>query len=175
MNSKILLSVGLLLTGIGVGFLWDTGGAKSGSDAAMALAEENNQLLVSIEERMGRASFRHTFSQSDECTQWSGLLPPLKQAIEESVQSAVALSGSGAGHMPSVPSSRPPTQEQAALYESVKQRIYAYASSGEPLLDAMGKDRDFQQLSTSQKKRLAREVVQRFNQGEITMTQLRGR
>ncbi len=173
MYSKILSSLVVLLLGVAVGFWLDTGHDVPANGAAVALTEQNNQLLASIDKRLGQAAFHNTFSQGDECADWSALLPPLKQAIKESVQSLAVQGGSSAPPLADEPSQ--PTEEQAAMYQSVKQRIYAYASSGEPLLEAMGKDRDFQQLSASQKKRLAREVARRFNQGEITLTQLRGR
>ncbi len=67
-----------------------------------------------------------------------------------------------------------PTDEQQELYQSVERRIYFYADSGEPLLEAKAGDEDFQRLSESQKKQLETEVAQRYNRGEITLSQLRG-
>lgn len=175
MNSKIVLPLVALLLGVAVGFWLDAGHEVPTNPAAVDLAEQNNRLLASIDERLGQTAFRRTFSRSGECADSAALLPSLKQAIEESVQSLAMPGGGGTAPVSPPNETRRPTEEQVARYQSVKQRIYTYASSGEPLLEAMGKDRDFQQLSASQKKRLAREVAQRFNQGEITLTQLRGR
>lgn len=158
-----------------MGFWLDSGDDVSANGAAIALTEQNHQLLTSIDRRLGQTSFPHTFSDSDECAEWAALLPSLKQTIKESVQSLAVGEGTTATSTPLADETQPPSQEQTTMYQSVKQRIYNYASSGEPLLEAMGNDPDFQQLSASQKQRLAREVVQRFNRGEITMSQLRGR
>lgn len=175
MYSKIFSSLVALLLGVAMGFWWDSGHEVPANASTIELAEQNNRLLASIDERLGQASFRHTFSQGGECADLSALLPPLKRTIKESVQSLAGEDGARAMPISETGESNPPTEEQVAMYQSVKQGLYTYASSGEPLLEAMGNDRDFQQLSASQKKRLAREVAQRFNQGEITMSQLRGR
>jgi hypothetical protein len=68
-----------------------------------------------------------------------------------------------------------PTEKQLDLYKDMQQRIYTYAASGQPLMEAMSSDPEFQQLTNEQKKQLAIEIVGRFNRGEITMDQIQGR
>ncbi|WP_027329090.1 hypothetical protein [Marinimicrobium agarilyticum] len=174
MHSKALLPIAALCIGVASGFWLDADSERPRSHGATAVAKQNNQLLHSIEETLGRASFQQTFASGGDCRDVSTLLPELKATIDESIQSIAAQHPAAPGKVAQLAETTTSTTEQKALYRSVEQRIYAYASSGEPLLQAMGNDQDFQRLSASQKKRLAREVAQRFNQGEISLAQLRG-
>lgn len=175
MYAKSLLSVMSLLIGLVAGFWLNAERSEPVNGSVSALAEQNNQLLHKLDETLIRFDALPQASITDNCADLTALLPELKQTLRDSVQAVAAHTFANQHNAGSraLPDSLP-TDEQQELYQSVERRIYSYADSGEPLLEAMAGDEDFQRLSESQKKQLATEVAQRYNRGEITLSQLRG-
>lgn len=137
-----------------------------------ALVRSNHRLLKRLDRRLNDLD-----TAGGGCEPPAGLVSDIRSAVRQTlenstVNSAKSVPSSGNGTRPSEVQ---PSRKQQERFETVKQRIYSYASSGRPLIKALGADSDFQKLTEGQKKRIMTEVANRFNRGEITMDQLRGR
>lgn len=173
MKTSTLLITASLLFGIVIGYWSGNPTQKNLSDKRYNMINENNALLEKVHNRLNHIETESTKSiAAGNCQTYAGLLSSIRETISESIR------GSSAGSIAAtaVASDRPdPTKKQLKLYDAMEQRIYTYATSGQPLVQAMSSDPEFQQLTNEQKKQLAMEVVGRFNRGEITMDQIQGR
>jgi hypothetical protein len=173
MKTYTLLIAVSFMFGIVMGYWSGDPTQKDLTDKHYNMIHENNALLEKVHNRLNHLEMESTkMVAAGNCQTYAGLLSSIRETISESIgdSSAGPIAATAvAGHRAD------PTEEQHKLYNAMEQRIYAYATSGQPLLDAMSSDPQFDQLTIEQKKQLAMEVVDQFNRGEITMDQIQGR
>ncbi|MBB3060129.1 hypothetical protein [Microbulbifer rhizosphaerae] len=173
MKVHTLLIAALFLFGIVIGYWTGTPDNQDLMDKHYNMIHENNALLEKVHNRLNQLETETTRQVvAGNCQTYAGLLSSIRETISESIRDLSVRSVEA-----TLPASQhaDPTERQLELYDAMKARIYAYATSGQPLMEAMSSDPEFQQLTNEQKKQLAMDVVSRLNRGEITMDQIQGR
>ncbi|WP_308367389.1 MULTISPECIES: hypothetical protein [unclassified Microbulbifer] len=173
MKRYTLLVSASLLFGIAIGFWIGNPAQHNLMDKHYNMVHENNTLLEKVHNRLNQLETESIKRLAvGNCQTYAGLLSSIRETISKSIldSSPGPITAASTTVYPTGP-----TEEQHKLYDTMEQRIYTYATSGQPLMEAMSSDPKFDQLTTEQKKQLALEVVDRFNRGEITMDQIQGR
>lgn len=172
MKNGILLIIVSVLAGFGAGYWGGNSSKGHPANEYYAIARDNSVLLKNMADRINQFETesvpRHV---AGDCQSYSGLLSSIRKTITDSIKS---LSTDSAIAVTAANESSAPSQEQVQLYDTVKKRIYNYATSGQPIMEAMSEDPDIQNLTHEQQRQLAMDVIERFNRGEITMSQIKG-
>lgn len=172
MKMNTLLIISALLLGIGIGYWGDSPFREYPANDYHAIARDNNALLkktITIIDQLEKDAV--TPHMAGDCRSYSELLSDIRKTINESIKNLSAGSTTA-----TTAASRPPapSKEQIQAYNAAKNRIYSYANSGQPIMEAMSQDPDIQNLNHEQQRQLAMEIIERFNRGEITMDQIQG-
>lgn len=172
MKTNIMLITTTFLIGVGTGYWSGAPLKKYSTNDYYAIARDNNALLEKIVNRNNAHETGELKpSVTGDCQNYSGLLSDIRKTIIESIKNLPAES---ATTIAAANRATEPSKKQVRTYHAVKNRIYSYANSGRPVMDAMSEDPDIQSLTHEQQRQLAMEIIGRFNRGEITMDQIQG-
>ena len=173
MKTGTLLIIMSLIVGIGIGYWGGISLMEHPANEYYTIAHDNNVLLKKMTSRIDQLETEAvTQHVAGDCQSHSGLLSSIRKTIIDSIEdlstdSTIAVTASK--------ESSAPSEEQVQLYDTVKKRIYTYATSGQPIMEVMSGDPDIQNLTHDQQRQLAMDIIDRFNRGEITMNQIQGR
>ncbi len=181
MKTNLVFTFATLLTGFALG-LWGATPLKGSFNAkycdiacrSCALLEEPATYIKRLKTRLvTKPVMKAPIASSPVSTRLVAIKPSALSGVKATAGETVKTpEASSASAVMAASDSLAPDKEQARLYETVKKRIPAYATSDQPIMEAVSQDPEFQRLPLEQRKSLILEIVNGFNRGEFTIEQV---